>query len=149
MARALRRAVTSVEDEALPPSQAWTPTPTPEARGAADRGACATSPARRSIELVGSLLLILFTALVVWQVLIVDVDLHQASNAARTAAASRRAAATREKAARNALSEAAARRRSKVEVEGEKARDGADPDLRPRARQPRTSDAKRDATVPN
>jgi hypothetical protein len=56
-----------------------------------------------SIELAGSLLLILFTALAVWQVLIVMWTFNQTSNAARTAARVESRGGDTKKATRNAL----------------------------------------------
>jgi TadE-like protein len=71
-----------------------------------------------SIELAGSLLLILFSALAVWQVLIVMWTFNQTSNAARTAARVESRGGDTKKATRNALPKVL-RKDLGVEVHGE------------------------------
>ena len=73
-----------------------------------------------SLELAGCLLLVLFAALAVWQVLIVMWTFNQTSNAARTAARVQSRGGDTRKAARNALP-SVLRRQLRVDIAGEQA----------------------------
>jgi hypothetical protein len=100
-----------------------------------------------SIELAGSLLLILFTALAVWQVLIVMWTFNQTSNAARTAARVESRSGDTQKATRNALPKVL-RKDLDVEVAGETTKVRVLIPLFVPGLYSHTIYAKRDATVP-
>jgi TadE-like protein len=100
-----------------------------------------------SIELAGSLLLIIFTALAVWQVLIVMWTFNQTSNAARTAARVESRGGDTKKATRNALPNVL-RKDLDVKVEGDTAKVTVLIPIFVPGLYSHAIHAKRDATVP-